>query len=805
MKKIVIFLSLMLFVSIVFAQEVSEFDINGNIKSSNKEIKNLQSLSNSDAGNEWLSIGPFGGDAVDLAIDPTNTQRSFVAAGKPYMRESDIDPWHIIDNLLSLSPSGIHCIEANSNGVIFAAGNYSYNGIYISTDGGATWQTSSLPVTAGITNIAIDPSDPDVIYIATSSNISVSQNKVILKSENAGDTWTTFDMTSILPVGWACIDITVDPGNNETLFALGSEGLSNSKAIASFDGGSSWSDVSSGLPSGRPFNEVTISNDVVYICGGQLFGSQYMGIYKSEDFGSSWTEFSANFPNQVVSDFIVSPDNPNKMYAATEGDGVYYTPNGGLTWLSNTAGVGNNGAARKLLFKPDDPTIIYAGFLSLGVCISETSGNDWFSSSEGIASLMLNDIEVDPNNQESVLASFEAENSGGCYLSTNGEWKLVEGLPGTRFSAVSVGIDGVLYAWSNGPTSIAAEGLYKSSDGGENWDNMGPNIGSVFETQIFTLALSETDPNLIFIAGNNFGANGWESMVYRTTNAGENWVNVYKGLEMDGFKYIYIDPTSNDQVIYAAYKTETSHAGFIKSTDGGDSWTDINNGIPGTTKWASAIINDPVNPETLYAGIGGYGGTTGSIYMSENGGGLWTPLSISLSNYSKISDLLISPDNSDVIYASTSGDGIFMTEDGENFLASNDGMPALNITGLSGIFINENDEFEFYCSTSTHSAFATVLYDPGTIGVNQNNNKNNQIRIFPNPSQGAIYIEMNSLSTEEINIQIYNANGQIIENRISRQVNGNNNALKINLNAGIYFIVITANGNTYSEKLIIQE
>ncbi len=805
MKKITISLSFILLVAFAFTQITTGYDVDGNVISSNKNHKIIQQPGYTDAGNEWVSIGPFGGDAVDIAIDPTNTQKMFAGAGKPYKRNSETEPWQIIEGLLSLSPSGIHCFETNADGVIFAGGNYTYGKVFKSEDGGETWTQKSFPVSTGILNIAVDPSNPSIVYISTSSVLGVSQNKVIFKSVDTGNSWTALDMTSILPVGWACVDVTVDPANSETVFALGAESFSNAKAIVSFDGGSSWSDVSSGLPFGRPFNEVTIANGIVYICGGQLFGSQTMGVYKSENYGSSWTEFSSNFPNKVVNDFIVNPDDANKMYAATEGDGVYYSPNGGLTWLSNTGGVGDNGAARKILFNPDDPTKIYAGFLSLGVCMSDNSGNEWMSSSVGIASLSLNDIEIDPNNPDIILASFEAENSGGCYKNIDGEWGLVAGLPGTRFSSVSIGIDGTMYAWSNGPTSIAAEGVYKSSDGGDTWENMGPDIGTVFETQIFSMDLSATNANLIFIGGNNFGANGWASMIYRSTDAGENWENVYMGPENDGFKYVYIDPTSNDQVVYAAFKTESNHAGFIKSIDGGDTWTDINNGIPTSTKWAGAIICDPTNPETLYAGVGGYGGTTGTVYKSDNGGSLWTQTNLSLSNYSKVTDLLISPINNNVIYASTSLDGVYITEDAQNWEAANEGLPASNVTGLSRVFENDQNEMGFYGSTFTNSAFFTELYDPGSIGIKQNTSIENGIHIYPNPSNGDVNIDLSDLNETVVSIQVFNTNGNIVETEFGRVWTKGDNSINLNLNAGVYYILINTNTKFYSEKLIIVE
>lgn len=764
-------------------------------------------LPTDDPGNEWISVGPFGGDVFDIAIDPVNPDHVFLAANYPYMRTSSEDPWQVIEPLLSLSPGGIHAVEANDAGVLFAGGQTTFNKIFRSEDQGMSWQQSFLGANAGVLSITIDPSDNMIMYATTNSNISGTQNKVIIQSVDGGVSWTAFDMTNWFPLGMACIDLAVDPDNSDVLVALGDGGFSfPAKAIISLDGGTSWQDITAGLTTGVPFNEVTIWDGSIYVCGGQLFGGQTMGIWKSDDYGETWLDISFGFPIKVVNDLLIDPTDPDLMYAATEGDGVYYSTNGGLTWNYDTGGAGNNGSARKIIFDPTDPAIIYGGFLSLGVCTSDNSGLDWTSSSVGIASLKLNDIEIDPNNPEIILASFEAENSGGCYLfdPVLGDWALVDALPGTRFSAVSVGIDGRMYAWSNGPTTVAAEGVYRSSDGGATWENMGPNVGPVFETQIFAMTLSETDPDLIFIAGNNFGANGWASMIYRSHDAGGAWENVYMGPENDGFRYIYIDPTSDDQIVYAAYKSESSGAGFMKSLDGGDNWEPINEGIEPATKWGSAIICDPDDPFILYGGAGGYGGTPGTVYRSGDGGASWNAMNISTSNFSKISDLMLSPLNPDVLYAATTQNGVYITEDGENWAVSNDGLLATNITGFSRLFENEEGNPAFYASSFSNSAFYTEVYEPGTIGIGDQIRPDARMRIHPVPASDRVEITMKGYENKTMDCTLCDIQGKNIASYRLVFDHSGKATLSLDLDQGIYLMVLTKQKEKIVKKLIVE-
>ena len=788
----------------LWSQSVYEnYDQYGRQNGMNGSVKALHFPNmNKDAGNEWYSAGPYGGDVLDFAFAPGNPDKVFAAAGNPYFRNSPDDDWHLLENLLNLSPGGIQSIEASANGNIYAAGASTFFKIFKSEDDGDTWTNVNVPISGSCLDICIDPNDPNTIYVTSTSNLSSSENDVIARSTDGGLNWTAFNMTAVLPVGWGCVNIEVDPENSQNILAIGNESFSNAAVIASFDGGANWLNISSNLPTGKPYNSLTINSGIIYVCGGQLFGGNVMGIYKSENMGSSWENISSAFPNKVVSTLLINPDNPLRMYAATEGDGVYYTLNGGLTWNYDTNGDGDQGSVRALAFYPGDYTSIYAGYLSLGVITSSDAGANWESSTIGIANLSLNDIETDGGLNGVIFSGFEAENSGGCYLMQNGQWSLVESLPATRFSTVDIDINGTLYAWSNGPTSIAPEGLYKSTDNGISWENLGPDIGSVFETEIWSVAVSRIDPNIIFIAGNNFGANGWASMIYKSINGGTDWVNVYMGADFDSFKYIYIEPNSNDQIIYAAYKSQDFKGGFLKSSDGGDTFTPINSGIPSEAKWAGTIISDPANADILYGGVGGQGGINASLYRSDDAGANWEATSLTLSNYSKFTDLLINPENSNVMYAATTLDGIYMTSDGQNWQAANNGIAATNITGFSRVFEYETDSLGFLASSFTNSAYHSALYNPTGVGVNKNVEKS-LLQIFPNPCSNEFRIETNEQFDGISALTIYNDLGKLVYSETLKFTT--TQSIKVNQPNGIYFLQLeNSKGHRITKKLIIQ-
>ncbi len=779
-------------------------DDNGNTLRSrfNPHVKEM--LNQNKEGNEWNSLGPYGGDVLDIAVSPIDTSIVIAAAGFPYISNDGGSTWQIMENLFSLAPSGIGSVEINSDGVMFASGPYIYYKIFRSSDNGLTWQQKSTPVNGAGLDITIDPGDPNTVYVGLTSVLGASANNVIIKSSNLGDNWSYFNLINVLPVGYSVVNLTLDPDDSQTIFAIGNAGISDALVAASFDGGATWENRTGNLPTGKPYNSLTISQQTVYLAGGQLFGGQNVGIYSTADYGQSWQNISTTFPNKVSNAILIDPTNTDKMYVATEGDGVYYTTNGGSSWNFSTTGAGDNGAARCLAFEPGNTDVIYAGFLSLAACRSTNGGQAWNYANKGIATLQTDDIDIDPTNPNKVLVGFEAENSGGCYLSNDGgaTWGLVAGLPGTRFSQVKFGSDGALYAWSNGPSSIAQEGLYKSTDGGTVWVNKGPNIGGLFETEIFSLATSDTDPDLIFIGGNNFGANGWESMIYRTTDGGDNWVNEYMGNANDSFRFLFIDPNSNDQIAYSAYKTETDHGGFMKSTDVGVTWNFINTGLPGSAKWGGAIVCDPVNSDIVYAGLGGYGGLNAKIFISTDGGDNWTSTANSLSSYSKFTDILVSPANSDVLYAATSLDGVYISTDaGITWEPANDGLPAANVTGFSHAFMAD-DIWKFCASTFSNSTFITDIFDVNT-SIRSIDLSGIKVRAFPNPSSGSIFINLTIEKASNLTVSLYTMQGQLVRNIVKANFQKGNYHYVINEKQGEYILVFKLGKSVKSKKIII--
>jgi hypothetical protein len=284
----------------------------------------------------------------------------------------------------------------------------------------------------------------------------------------------------------------------------------------------------------------------------------------------------------------------------------------------------------------------------------------------------------------------------------------------------------------------------------------------------------------VFIGGNNFGVNGWKPVIWRSKNGGQDWENVLIGTEdFDSFRYLWIDPLSGDQTIYAAMGSQVAGA-LYKSTDGGDTWTVISGTIPGTQLWYGAIISDSTIPDKIIASSGG-SGTPGTAWISNNAGATWNSTYLNLDSYSKIPDLAINPSVSDVVYAASLQDGVSIsTNGGMTWATANSGLPAANVTGFSSPWPLFSG-WEMFASTFTNSIYRTILWDPaqGTEDLKGNSG----LSVYPNPSDGEFTIRAKKGNIT--GVEIFNALGVSVG---TFSANTGNTSISVDLSApeGIY-------------------
>ncbi|HTR77926.1 MAG TPA: hypothetical protein VMH39_07435, partial [Gemmatimonadaceae bacterium] len=212
-------------------------------------------------------------------------------------------------------------------------------------------------------------------------------------------------------------------------------------------------------------------------------------------------------------------------------------------------------------------------------------------------------------------------------------------------------------------------GVYKSSNGGDSWQF----VGLYDAGQIGAVRIHPTNPNIVWVAavGDAFKPNH-ERGIFKTVDGGATWKNTLFISDSTGAADVELDP-ANPNIVYAwMWRAERKpwtiisgahEGGFYKSTDGGDTWRKITNGLPTDLVGRGNIAVTAANPNRVYALVEALPG--GGLYRSEDAGESWklintNPQLITRPFY--YTALAADPTNANVVYGGA-----------ENFYKSTDG------------------------------------------------------------------------------------------------------------------------------------
>jgi sortilin (neurotensin receptor 3) len=251
------------------------------------------------------------------------------------------------------------------------------------------------------------------------------------------------------------------------------------------------------------------------------------------------------------------------------------------------------------------------------------------------------DVALDPANANTI---YIATASGGVWRSTDGAATFTEAWPRANpqpIGAIAMASDGALYAGTGesgpggGSITYGGRGLYKSTNGGASWTNVG--LRDTVTTG--RIVVDPANPERIFVAssGDLFNPGGGRG-VYRSIDGGASWSRVLAGdTATTGAVDLAIDP-QNPQRIFAAMWDHIRYpnlrvyggvgSGVYRSTDGGDTWQRLAGGLPGPSADVGRIgvAIAPSNPNRVYAIVIKTDGTFRNLYRSSDGGETWQAL-----------------------------------------------------------------------------------------------------------------------------------------------------------------------------------
>ncbi len=435
---------------------------------------------------------------------------------------------------------------------------------------------------------------------------------------------------------------------------------------------------------------VAVSNpDVVY-------AATNGGVYKSADGAAQWS--AVGLYGMSILSIQVDPSDANVVFAGTT-DGVYKSENGGDDWIEKGL---DDLYVNTFAIDSTNTDVVYAGTGQPydyndgtdGVYKSENGGDVWTKKySTGIDAVMS--IVIDPENASRLFVGVLTQNSNrGFRRSPDGgdTWEGVQiGLSGNDVLALAIAPTGAVSTTLYAATKLSGDADIKmSTNDGDTWFSKGGPAGFTY-----ALAVDSSSPDTVY-AGKHVSLNGgddWsdksallppgepsgividpqnshvylglsDGAVCKSTDSGASWQ-----VAMEDF--YNADPTglaTHPSDPKTAYVTVSGNHWLAQTTDGGASWTYLEN----TTTNLGAVAVDPQNPATLYVGDGNAYEHAVYVHKSLNGGDSWSSTSLGWNSeraYLEVRDLWVHPSDSNIVLAAVSssktvGGGLFRSEDG---------------------------------------------------------------------------------------------------------------------------------------------
>jgi len=698
------------------------------------------------AGLSLRGIGPAltSGRIVDLAVDPTSPNTWYVATAaggvwKTTNHGISFNP--IFDGQGSYS-IGCVTIDPNDPLVIWVGSgennsqrSVSYgDGVYKSVDGGRTWSNVGLKKSEHIAKIVVDPRDSDVVYVAAQGPLwSPGGDRGLYKTTDGGKTWkavlTVSENTGVT-------DIVMDPRDPDVLLAASYQrrrhvwtlidGGPESAIYKSRDGGATWSKLTAGLPKedmgriGLAISPARPGTVYAVIEAARDAG----GLFRSTDSGANWEKRSdkvASSP-QYYQELFPHPTDPDTFYMVdvfvqVTNDGGKTFRNAGeknkhvdnhVVWIDpqnpDHLLVGCDGGlyesydrAASWDFKANLPVTqfyrvdvdnskpfyyVYGGTqdnFSLGGPSRTTnthgiSNADWFVTVDGDGFKTVVD-PVDPN-----IVYAEAQYGAlGRFDRKSGEVIDIQPQPGLGEPALRFNWDSPIIISPHLHTRLyfAAQRLFRSDDRGNTWKPVSPdltrqidrnklevmgrvwNIDAVAKNastslygNIVSLAESPLKEGLLYIGTD-------DGLVQVSEDGGATWRKSerFPGVPENTYVSRLEASPANADTVFAAFDNH-SNGDFkpylLKSTDRGRTWTSIAANLPQNGNvWS--LVQDHVNPNLLFVG------TEFGLYFSVDGGGKWVQLTGGLP-INAIRDMVIQKRENDLVLA-TFGRGFFILDD----------------------------------------------------------------------------------------------------------------------------------------------
>jgi hypothetical protein len=665
----------------------------------------------------WSPIGPYDFNNTDswsaglgrvnaIVEDPNDPNTIYIGApaGGIWKTTDGAATWTPLGDEFSVIGVSAIAIDPNNSNIIYVGtgdsdGGDTYSiGIMKSTDAGATWANVGSVSANETSDIIVDPSNSNIVYVAT--------NAGLLKSTDGASTFTNILNQSIR-------DIEMKPGVSSTVYAVDANDF-----YVSTDGGNNWNNTTTGLPNnaGRFAIAVTPANaNYVYLLASETNWS-FNGIYRSTNSGTSFTAMNTTTDifesTQAWYDMAIGVSDTDEDIVYTGVLNVWRSTNGGSNftkvnnWNQPNAGDYTHADIHFLRYYNG---ALYCG--SDGGIFKSTNANTGNTNQVAFTDLSFG-LQIgqfyrlgSSQNDVNTLAGGLQDNGGYAYV--GGQWKNYYGADGME-AGVHPTNSNVIYGM------IQYGDVYRSTDGGNSngyvgspeagrWvtpmqmDENGQRIVAGYNdlheynfttgwNQLSTFNFGELLRSIeLYDANSNIMFVGTNNEIYRTTDNGANFTDITGTLPTTIIlTSIEVNPSNSDE-LWVTYGGWSAGSHVYHTTDGGTTWNNITGALPNLP--TNIVKYDP-------AGAGGiYVGTDIGVYYRDNSTGVWVEYNNNLPNVI-VNDLEINYANN-VIRAGTYGRGVW----------SSDVYTINNFdVGISAVIVPEDS----YCNENSFDPIVTL-------------------------------------------------------------------------------------------------
>ncbi|MEM6378322.1 MAG: T9SS type A sorting domain-containing protein [Bacteroidota bacterium] len=655
-----------------------------------------------------------------IAISPTNPDLIYIGTGEMY-------------NSTESRPGTVNRLTR---------GTYGF-GIFKSVDGGNNWERSldwSYQEMRGVQDLLINPQNEKVLYTATSVGL--------LKTTNAGESWNTIHE---LPMA---VDVELNPVDTNflyvshgSLFHQEYSGIYRSK-----NGGDSFTKLRIGLPDDYTGKAVLSldphSDKTVYASIADAFQSK--GLYRTSNHGDSWTQVNrediAMFQGWYSHDVAVNPNNARDIIQV--GIDAWRSTNSGFTMEQQTSWTNARNGQNPVGQNDGPPNYVHSDihqaifhplmentvFLATdgGVFVSKDGGTTYESRNGSLQTTQFYANFANAATDGDLAIGGMQDNATAIYTG-DPAWTKVLGGDGMS-AALDPMNDNILYA------SSQFLNIFRSIDGGRNFVDIAP--GAIEPTFSAPFELAPSNPRVLYAGGR---------LLYKSTDRGNNW-QTPQGTFLDegnSILNITVAPYNLNRLMVSTAPNATDKANIFWSENGGSSWRKLN-GLP--NRLATDLAFHPTDESVAFITFGGFGsfhvyqtmdngmnwfpidnnlpdiphntiiidverpdniylGNDLGVYVSEDGGGIWSPFMTGLPEAVLAIDLSISSANQKLRVA-THGNGVYQTDLIGKVVSSVTEKVTINFAELGQNFHNPVvRQTVIPVSLSQNSQIALVIYD----------------------------------------------------------------------------------------------